>query len=76
MEKMIEVDICQSDKNDARSALVVKHKGKILFYELDYGEPEDNSFYRDWAWIQPAIETAYRLGREDEAASRDSINKS
>jgi hypothetical protein len=36
----------------------------------DRGEPEDNTFYRDWSWIQGELEKAYQQGRKDEAADR------
>jgi hypothetical protein len=29
----------------------------------DGGEPEDNSFARDWSWVAPALQAAYELGR-------------
>lgn len=29
----------------------------------DGGEPEDNSFLRDWKWVAPALQEAYELGR-------------
>ena len=30
------------------------------------GEPEDNTYYRDYAWIVPALNEAYQRGRDDE----------
>ena len=30
--------------------------------EMDGGEPEDNTFGRDWKWIRPTIEKAYAQG--------------
>jgi hypothetical protein len=32
------------------------------FLNSDGGEPEDNSFIRDGAWITPALNEAYQLG--------------
>lgn len=29
---------------------------------LGGGEPEDNVYYRDWAWVVPALNEAYELG--------------
>lgn len=29
----------------------------------DGGEPEDNSFDRDWRWVAPALNAAYMLGK-------------
>ena len=37
---------------------------KVVFEETDGGEPEDNSFMRDWNWIAGEIINAYRLGME------------
>lgn len=34
----------------------------VEFLASDGGEPEDNSFLRDGAWIAPALNAAYRLG--------------
>jgi hypothetical protein len=45
--------------------LIVKHNGEIILEECDHGEPEDNSFMRDYAWIKPALEKAYNLGLTD-----------
>lgn len=28
------------------------------------GEPEDNTYYRTYAWILPALNEAYNLGKE------------
>ena len=45
--------------------LTVKRNGVTVDQHRDNGEPEDNCFYRDWRWVQPALEAAYRYGRED-----------
>jgi len=45
--------------------LTVKHDGEIILEERDNGEPEDNLFVRDYAWIKPALEKVYRLGYQD-----------
>lgn len=50
-----------------KQELIVTHNGKEILRETDGGEPEDQSFYRDWSWVKPAIEKAYQLGREDMA---------
>jgi hypothetical protein len=42
----------------------------------DYGEPEDNSFYRDYYWIEMELEKAYKKGLEDAINSRCAANKS
>ena len=43
----------------------VIHNGKVIEEYYDGGEPEDNSFVRDWSWVPDAIEKAYKLGIED-----------
>jgi hypothetical protein len=48
-----------------RRQLTVLHYGETILTELDGGEPEDNTFVRDWAWVPGIIERAYELGLED-----------
>lgn len=48
--------------------LVVIHNGKEILRESDRGEPEDQTFCRNFRWVRDAIETAYRLGLEDAKA--------
>ena len=50
---------------DVYTELVVIHDGEEIYRERDRGEPEDNSFYRDWEWVGPALEDAYRMGFKD-----------
>ncbi len=35
--------------------------GSVDFY-LDGGEPEDQTFRRDWAWVEEALLDAYQAG--------------
>ncbi len=35
-----------------------------MFLGSDGGEPEDNSFRRDWSWVAPALAQAFELGRK------------
>jgi hypothetical protein len=35
----------------------------VEFIATSGGEPEDNSFIRDYAWVAPALNAAYELGR-------------
>lgn len=51
--------------------LVVYRDGKELWRANDAGEPEDNLFVRDWQWVKPAMEEAYRLGFQDGAAQEN-----
>ena len=46
---------------DKQMLQVFRNDVKIL-EEWDGGEPEDNSFDRDWSWVQTAIEDAYYYG--------------
>jgi hypothetical protein len=46
------------------SLLVVESDGTIIFSKFDGGEPEDNSFVRDLAWIPGLIQRAYNIGDE------------
>jgi len=50
---------------DYRRRLVIERNGKEVEDHWDGGEPEDNSYGRDWRWVCEAIETAYRFGLED-----------
>lgn len=52
-----------------RQILKVVHDGAVLYEESDGGEPEDQSFYRDWRWVPEAIEKAYALGLADGRSS-------
>jgi hypothetical protein len=47
--------------------LKVTFRDKVLFDNCDYGEPEDNSFRKDYAWVKPALEKAYNLGLQEGA---------
>ena len=35
----------------------------VQFIGSDGGEPEDQTLGRDWAWVVPALNAAYELGR-------------
>lgn len=48
--------------DDYSSTLLIISDGKVILQQSDGGEPEDQSFYRDWAWVAPALRTAYELG--------------
>lgn len=54
-------------EDDYRMYLFVWYNGKIIRSESDGGEPEDNSFSRDWNWVGSAIEEAYQYGFKDGA---------
>jgi hypothetical protein len=52
------------EDDDNRLALSVIIDGQTALQEFDRGEPEDQTFYRDWAWVPDAIRDAYALGRK------------
>lgn len=45
--------------------LISSHHTGWRLCERDGGEPEDNSFYRDWSFVPKAILAAYALGVAD-----------
>lgn len=49
--------------------LRVERNGVLVEEHSDRGEPEDNSYYRDWAWVSKALEQAYAFGLEDGRAT-------
>jgi hypothetical protein len=58
----------ESGAYDYRQVLRIVRNGEVILEESDGGEPEDQSFYRDWSWVPAAIEKAYALGLEDGAS--------
>lgn len=50
---------------DNRMIMEIHRMGKMTDEHYDGGEPEDNSFGRDWSWVSFAIEQAYLWGVED-----------
>ena len=66
--QMLEAKYVKSEEEGWRGdylILEVYHNGELILSETDGGEPEDNTFYRDWNWVKGAIEKAYALGVED-----------
>jgi len=53
------------DEYSIRSVLKVIRNGEVVVEETDGGEPEDHFFFRDWSWVEDAIENAYKYGLED-----------
>ena len=62
---MLKVKFKEVKGHDYRTCMEVHYNGEVIREEYDGGEPEDNSFFRDWAWIAGAIEEAYKLGLKD-----------
>lgn len=52
-------------RNYERNYLGIFIDGVFLKSYCDNGEPEDNSFSRDWYWVDVELERAYRKGLED-----------
>lgn len=55
--------------------LRIYRNGVCVSEAQDYGEPEDNCFLRDYSWIKPALEDAYRFGSEDVGRELDEAIK-
>ena len=64
---IVTVDDDPEDRWKVRQRLTASHNGEVVMYGIDHGEPEDNSFLRDYDWIKPALEQAYALGVADGA---------
>ena len=65
MTQKFEVTLTEDDPNEMDQTLRVIRDGEVVLEESDRGEPEDQSFYRDWGWVPGAIERAYAYGVED-----------
>jgi hypothetical protein len=62
----VKLDYVENEwSGEFRNELIVEHNGKVIEEHWDGGEPEDNTFSRDWSWVAGAIERAYKLGLED-----------
>lgn len=55
------------------NVLNVTHDGNVIHEHYDHGEPEDNTFYRDWSWVAGALEEAYQLGHIDGVQESQSL---
>ena len=53
--------------------LRIERNGVVIREEGDRGEPEDNSYYRDWAWVPDALKQAYEYGLEDGRAEATAL---
>jgi len=62
-----------NDGYDMQAELIIKYNGEVIARYWDGGEPEDNSFSRDWSWIDGELERAYNLGYKDGAQSVKNI---
>lgn len=57
---------------DIVMVLKIERDGKVVEEHGDRGEPEDNSYYRDWSWVPKALKKAYEFGLEDGRRATDS----
>jgi len=71
-------EVADYDDADFTNALVKTHRGAIVeVLAFDGGEPEDNTFTRDWSWVAGALNRAYELGYyhgRRAAAPRDALD--
>ena len=54
-----------TEKEDWRTTIKIIYNGNIVGEYCDGGEPEDQTFSRDWSWVPDHLEAAYNLGKED-----------
>jgi hypothetical protein len=58
------------------AVLVIIRNGIEIERHRDRGEPEDNTFDRDWEWVEGALDAAYRYGKADgDAALRAEVKR-
>lgn len=62
---MFEVKIVPNSFDPYRNVLQIFIDGSLSEEFYDGGEPEDNFFNRDYAWIRGWLEEAYRTGLQD-----------
>ena len=60
-----DVTLTHDDPDEIDLTLKVFRDGHCVMQQSDRGEPEDQSFYRDWSWVPDAIRDAYAYGLED-----------
>lgn len=51
--------------SDGGHVLVIEVNGKLDMWYTDKGEPEDNTFGRDYGWIVRELREAYAQGLSD-----------
>jgi len=66
----IEITHETSEWGNYYSQLTIRHNGEVVAQHTDGGEPEDQSFGRDWSWVAPALRDAYELGMKDGKATK------
>lgn len=71
----LKYDLYDADEVNALVKYVDNKPVEVL--ALDGGEPEDNSFVRDWSWVPTALERAFKQGYEygyERAVPRDALD--
>jgi hypothetical protein len=63
----VKVEPVESHYGDRNRLVITDAKGERDYW--DYGEPEDNSFNRDWSWVADELRNAYEQGRADATLS-------
>ena len=59
----VKVEPIPDDNNYRNRLVVVDNNGERDHW--DGGEPEDNSFIRDWSWVKDELLKAYEQGKVD-----------
>lgn len=54
----------EDDGYDYRTTLIITDSSGTREYS-DGGEPEDNTFGRDWNWVAKELEKAYQEGKKE-----------
>lgn len=65
MKFVVEMHDKESPYGEFFTELVVLYDGKTILRESDRGEPEDQTFGRNWSWVDSIIMKAYQLGLKD-----------
>lgn len=60
-----EINVECEDAYCDRNVMTITVDGEVRAQYYDYGEPEDNSFVRDWAWVATELKNAYELGLKE-----------
>lgn len=64
---MYKVELVDHWEDDFPRSCIIIHCVPERWAEFpDHGEPEDNSFHRDYKWVLPELLFAYKQGRDDE----------
>jgi hypothetical protein len=59
----VKVEFVLGDRYDRNRLVITDDTGERE--QWDGGEPEDNSFIRDWAWVRAELLSAYETGKRD-----------